>query len=632
MRRSGPAGPPAGRRTSEMIAVCLLLGALTGPQSLLAIKIADYNILNYDGVGSCDTDREPSLRTVLSAIDADIVCVQEVVGAAAGANAFLTNVLNDASGPGGYTLAPFINGPDTDNALYFRSGIIVETSLNISTQPTGIRDWSYHRIRLEGYDVGTEEAKLHIFIGHLKAGSTDPNPAIREFEADKYRDWAESNLPDGANVLCIGDFNLESSSEGAWTMFTETRATNKGQLQDPVNQVGTWSNSPGFALVHTQAPQLAQTLPCSTCGYAGGGMDDRFDFILTSATLHNGIHMIYTPGTYRTFGNDGNHYNTAINALPVIPEGQVVADALACASDHMPVVLELTAPALLDASTFLLFGSFYVGAVAEQTLEVENIAPVPAQVMLYNFTIPSGFSGPTGSYIALAGNGPTQHTITMSTDTAGTKNANLMVNSTAVEPSTADVLLAGSVLNHAVSSTQSGSQVLVADLDFGTHDVGQFSDQVAEVHNVDYAANSPFQGLLEVYDHNITGDPRFSVVGFAATNVGATPAMFTVHFDDAGAGPGVYNATLEFLTRDDPQYAGAIDQDTVTYNLSATVPGALPKGDLNHNGVVDMPDIPLFVALLLDPSGATPEDQNLADMNGDMQNDGLDLQPFIDAF
>ncbi|MCZ6698121.1 MAG: choice-of-anchor D domain-containing protein, partial [Planctomycetota bacterium] len=487
-------------------------------------------------------------------------------------------------------------------------------------------------IRLEEYDVGTEDAKLHIFIAHLKAGSDAPNPAKREFEADKYRDWAEANLPDGANVLCLGDFNLRSSNEGAWTVFTETRATNKGQLQDPINQVGTWHNSPGFAGVHTQAPQLPQNLPCSSCGYSGGGMDDRFDFILTSATLHDGINFEYAPNSYSAFGNDGNHYNTSISALPVIPEGQVMADALTCASDHLPVVIELTAPALLSATSSLNFGSVYVGFVAEQTLEVENAAPAPAHFMIYDFTIPADFSGPAGPFLAFADNGPNQHTITMSTAASGTKFGTLVIDSTAVGPSSANVFLAGSVLDHAVPSTQSGNQVLTADLDFGTHAVGGFSDQNAEVHNVDYAINDPFQAALEVYDHNVTGDPRFSVVGFAPADATDTPAVFTVHFDDTGAAPGAYNAVLEFLTRDDTAFPGGVNLDSVSYNLSATIPGAFPKGDLNRNGAVDLPDIPLFVDLLLDPGAATPEDQDLADMNGDTMNDGLDLQPFVDAF
>ena len=89
---------------------------------------------------------------------------------------------------------------------------------------------------------------------------------------------------------------------------------------------------------------------------------------------------------------------------------------------------------------------------------------------------------------------------------------------------------------------------------------------------------------------------------------------------------------LEFLTRDDTAFPGGVNLDSVSYNLSATIPGAFPKGDLNRNGAVDLPDIPLFVDLLLDPGAATPEDQDLADMNGDTMNDGRDLQPFVDAF
>jgi hypothetical protein len=70
-------------------------------------------------------------------------------------------------------------------------------------------------------------------------------------------------------------------------------------------------------------------------------MDDRFDFILISDALQDGVDLSVINGSYEAFGNDGNHFNADINDGPVIPQGQAIADALHEASDHLPVIMEL---------------------------------------------------------------------------------------------------------------------------------------------------------------------------------------------------------------------------------------------------------------------------------------------------
>jgi hypothetical protein len=51
--------------------------------------------------------------------------------------------------------------------------------------------------------------------------------------------------------------------------------------------------------------------------------------------------LIYKPGSYVIYGNDGKHFNKAINK----PKNRVVspemAEALYEASDHLPVVINL---------------------------------------------------------------------------------------------------------------------------------------------------------------------------------------------------------------------------------------------------------------------------------------------------
>ncbi|MFQ5412374.1 MAG: dockerin type I domain-containing protein, partial [Phycisphaerae bacterium] len=226
--------------------------------------------------------------------------------------------------------------------------------------------------------------------------------------------------------------------------------------------------------------------------------------------------------------------------------------------------------------------------------------------------------------------GGNDHLLTMDTSTSGNKSGTLTINNNSMSSPVKTVILAGTVSDHAVPSTDPFSQVLSAPLDFGAHPAGQFTNQTATIHNINF--DPIFSVPLEVFAATVLNDPqgRFSVPGFIPTAGITTSADFTVAFNDAGAAPGTHTATLEFSTRDDSALPGAMDLPTITFNLAATLPGSL-LGDMDGNGVVDMADVPLFVAVLLDPAAATQQDRDTADMNADLANDGLDITPFVTA-
>lgn len=54
-------------------------------------------------------------------------------------------------------------------------------------------------------------------------------------------------------------------------------------------------------------------------------------------------------------------------------------------------------------------------------------------------------------------------------------------------------------------------------------------------------------------------------------------------------------------------------------------------GDMDASGTVDLPDIPLFIELVLNPVAATPDAKLRGDMNVNLVNDSIDLPLFIDA-
>lgn len=55
-------------------------------------------------------------------------------------------------------------------------------------------------------------------------------------------------------------------------------------------------------------------------------------------------------------------------------------------------------------------------------------------------------------------------------------------------------------------------------------------------------------------------------------------------------------------------------------------------GDMDADGDVDDVDLALFIAVLLDPAGATQQQRDRADLDGGGDPDGLDVAPFVNAY
>ena len=120
-------------------------------------------------------------------------------------------------------------------------------------------------------------------------------------------------------------------------MLTGDSDDNDGRLFDPIDRIGHWHNNSSYADVHTQSTRTTQF-----GGGANGGMDDRFDWLFVSeAILNDSSDMYYTEGTYWAVGNDGNHFNDAINTGNNSAVSNEMADALHDASDHLPVYRDI---------------------------------------------------------------------------------------------------------------------------------------------------------------------------------------------------------------------------------------------------------------------------------------------------
>lgn len=527
-----------------------------------AVRIVCYNLLNYDNQNSV---RDPAFRTVLTSIgQADVLAVQEVQDQTAAQN-FLNNVLNVVE-PGQWALAQFFNDPSQsfNQGLFYRpSAVSVTAADTLGSDP---RDIAYYTLLPAGYV--SAQAGFTLFVVHLKAGSTSGDQATRLDETTRLRSFMNT-FPAGTNMAVLGDYNIRSSAETAYQRLVESQADNDGRVQDPIASPGTWYNNASFAPIHTQSTRVTNDDPND--GGATGGMDDRFDQILPTYSLADGEGLDQLPGTYTAFGNDGLHFNLDINAAPVIPEGQAVADALHRASDHLPVILELQVPAKLTVEAVPDFGTVIVDGIVEEDLVVSNGAVVPADELDYSLSAAGGFTTLPGPFQAAAGAPGTAHGIDLDTSTPGEKIGNVIITSDDPDNPVSVVPLTATVVRHGVPSLAFDSVLEADTLDFGVHGNGQFSDRLVEVWNQGYdSLQAPLQiNTLLV----LGGGNRFSVSsGPSESLVGGTPGQILVAFDDAGAVPdSTYSATLTIYSGDDPTLPGSESLPNLTVTLRATV-------------------------------------------------------------
>ena len=542
-----------------------------------ALRIVDYNILNYPG--STGTTRDPKYRTILGPLAADVIVVEEM-NSQTGVNEFLGNVLNTLE-PGQWSAAGFIDGNDTDGALFWKSSKV-----------DFLGQWSFypnpadqlrlvHVYRIRPADYSSEGAELRLYACHLKASDGSVERAQRLAEATGLRDSMNA-MPPGTHAMVVGDMNFyRASDELAYAKLQEAQAIDIGRLYDPLGAAD-WHNNPDPAVtvIHTQSPCGAS----GGCigGASSGGMDDRFDFFLPTLNLGDSQGLDIIPGSYVSVGNDGQHFNLGIADAPTIPEGASYASALVGASDHLPIRIDLQRPAKLTASTQTLnFPTVITGAPSPQLdLTVGNPATPPAAALHYSFSAAADYVVPSGNYSLGAAAPNASHAFFENTANVGNLTGASTLTSDAPDAPSTPIALSGTVLRHAVSSLDSTTVVATGSIDFGQNPIGAFTDQSVRLFDQGYDA---LQARLSLYSADIAGgDGRFSITGgFTPALIGGIGQTYNVHFDDTGATQdATYTGTLTFHTKDE-LLSGGLPQTDLVVSLQASILGATGVGDVS---------------------------------------------------
>lgn len=310
--------------------VTLLLMAFGASTSLMAqsdtITYVQYNLLKYADASCIPlSTKNNRLKLIFNYLQPDILTVNEMAPNNTAVNSLLNNALVFNSNMKATAYGNSTNS-DVVNMLYYNS--VKLGYLGHSVIKGNIRDIDIYRLYYKKGTAPGDTLDLYIFSAHLKASQGNSNVLERAIAAQSVVNWL-AQRPQITRYIISGDFNLYSSTEPAFQTLLE-------RFVDPIDQTEGWSGIQ-YAAVHTQSPADG-TDPCAV----GGGLDDRFDFILISPGLYSAAEPIsYAPDSYKAVGNNGNSYNQVLNCVNNYSVPYGVCTTLRNASDHLPVRMQL---------------------------------------------------------------------------------------------------------------------------------------------------------------------------------------------------------------------------------------------------------------------------------------------------
>ena len=614
--------PVLGRLARLMRWSALAVGLSCAAEAQAQLRVVTYNIVGLAG-------NQTALRAVFSSFHTDnkqgfatpvgLFLFSEVGTSDAAA---LLALVNQAA-PAGYTYAlATYTGSGTEDSASGAEAAIYRTDL-ITEIPSGHIDLSTGASRnsdrwlfqLNGYT--SANARFYVYQSHLKASTGSANVATRLSGVQTLRANCDA-LGVGVRAIYSGDMNFYTRTESGYQAFI---AAGNGAAVDPLGTAD-WTGASN-AWKHTQSPRdiLAD-------GLVGGGMDDRFDMMLPTAQLMDGAGIAFITGSYRAVGNDGNHYNLAVNSgtnsyFPAeLSRSATLATDLFNAADHIPVLMDLQVPAWNTAVLGTVPARVVQGGTAAVPVRVANDAPGDSDLgvdALDYVVTGSGVLSGTLSGTAVLTPSYTTVNVPVVTSTVGLRTGTATVTSAneAVQNPSIPLSVSIQVLRVSNPSFNAASDANALNVPISASVGGAAVEATFQVSNFGFSSN---QATMDIDAVQIPSGP-FSLVSGTATGIGATPGTVRVKFNPAGLAAGTYTATATVQTSDE-NVPGATTAQVVA-TLSATIGGGNPA-DLNGDGVVNGADLGQLLSGWGQP-GRT-------DLNGNGTTDGADLGMMLSAW
>ncbi|MCF6308588.1 MAG: hypothetical protein L3J09_11645 [Flavobacteriaceae bacterium] len=291
-----------------------------------------YNLLEFPN--ATPGGRSGILKNILVEFQPDIFMVCELQSEE-GADEIMNITLNSETNT--YSRAEYINnqssGSDLQQLIFFKTNKFSLESTEVIT--TSVRDINKYVLKLNTLDQETDPLFIYIYVAHLKSSQGTDNQNLRlsmvnEFTSDL------ATIDPNSFVIFSGDFNLYTASEPAYQELLDP--TNAIIMVDPIDSPGSWHNNDTYQNIHTQSTRINSPFGSG----AGGGLDDRFDFITISENMITDPKLRYIPNSYKSYGNNGNCYNLDISdELCTGGYSQVLRNRLYSMSDHLPVIMQL---------------------------------------------------------------------------------------------------------------------------------------------------------------------------------------------------------------------------------------------------------------------------------------------------
>ncbi len=540
----------------------------------------------------------------------DILLFQEVTSATVGT---LQTAVNSAAPVGTtYARATFTTSSGEDasagaQCAFYRVQTVSETaSAHVDIFTGAGRNADRWLFKLNGYS--SSAASLYVYSAHLKAslGFEDD----RETGALAIRLNANS-IGAGVRAIYVGDFNIYVNTESAYLAFL---AAGNGRGNDALG-TGSWSGSSN-AWKHTQSPRLASG------ALVGGGMDDRFDFHLMTDQLSDGEGLSVIASTYRSLGNDGNHYNIAINtgANTYYPlersRSNALASALFNASDHIPVLVDYQVPAVMAATIGAIAPRVIQGANLTATVAVQNVVVVATNIgsdeLDYTVSGVAGLIGGASSGIAPLAPAVANAVFSVNTGTIGVLEVEAQVTSSSEAVQNGAIVLPTScvVLSRAKPSWQSTSLVtsITVPLSIATGSSPVNFD--VPLHNYGWQS---LQSKLDADFISFPAGSALSRVGGLPMSVAGTPGLLHLRLNPVGLPIGLTTINATLLTSDE-DIPGEGD-GSLSLSIAVTVGDQSQPGDINGDGVVDATDLAILLAQWGGPGSADIDHSGVVDGN-----------------
>jgi hypothetical protein len=322
-----------------LAAVCLLSPFASGLQAQTTIRVMSYNLLNFPSPNP--PGRVDTLAKILSYYQPNLFIVQELRSES---GLFQINQKINSLGYGSFSYAPYMplmSDPFASQAqvqalIYDRDLFSLKSQFPILTE---LRDINEYVLYLNTPALAAGDTTfLYVYACHLKAATGSANETSRLNMVNEWKEHVADRVPADACVIFAGDFNVYRNTEPAYVALTDLESPLP--LFDVYESLGNWSNSAfPHRWIYTQSTRVNQLFGDG----AGGGLDDRFDFILFSNPMldpDNYLHFV--EGSYLSLGNNGTCYDQDI--LDCADDNDVpfsILRAIYFMSDHIPQVCEL---------------------------------------------------------------------------------------------------------------------------------------------------------------------------------------------------------------------------------------------------------------------------------------------------